>query len=106
MGTFSATDLRGCPVDLMQSWLSLNVRDFMRRVYENPSHGAPDLVNSPKLLVTCHLDSTLSEVIDKVTTKHVHRVWVVDEYQYGTLLGIISLTDIIRVVRAALISGS
>ena len=106
MGTFSATDLRGCPVDLMQSWLPLNVRDFMARVYKNPSHGAPDLVNSPRLLVTCHADSSLLEVIDKLITRHVHRVWVVNDYEYGTLLGVISLTDIIRAVRAALISAS
>ncbi|XP_021844420.1 SNF1-related protein kinase regulatory subunit gamma-like PV42a [Spinacia oleracea] len=106
VGTFSATDIRGCPVDLMQSWLPLNVREFMAKVYRNPSHGAPDLVNSPKLLVSCYADSSLLEVIDKVTTKHVHRVWVLDEYNYGTILGVISLTDIIRAVRAALISAS
>ncbi|KNA12220.1 hypothetical protein SOVF_127970 [Spinacia oleracea] len=106
VGTFSATDIRGCPVDLMQSWLPLNVREFMAKVYRNPSHGAPDLVNSPKLLVSCYADSSLLEVIDKVTTKHVHRVWVLDEYNYGTILGVISLTDVIRAVRAALISAS
>ncbi|KAL2936348.1 SNF1-related protein kinase regulatory subunit gamma-like PV42a [Bienertia sinuspersici] len=106
VGTFSATDIRGCPVDLMQSWLPLNVRDFMKRVYENPSHGAPDLVNSPRLLVTCYPDCPLSEVVDKAINRHVHRVWVVDELNHGTLVGLISLTDLIRTIRAALISAS
>ncbi|KAL9232014.1 hypothetical protein vseg_007164 [Gypsophila vaccaria] len=104
VGTFSATDLRGCPVSLMQSWLPLNVIDFTSKVYENPPFGAPDLVNSPRLLVTCYAGSTLAEVIDKVTTRHVHRVWVVDEA--GLLRGLVSLTDIIRAVRAALLSAS
>lgn len=102
IGTFSATDLRGCPIPQMQSWLSLNVIEFANRVYEFPSHGALDLVNSPRLLVTCHLDSTLAEVIDKAVTQHVHRVWVVDTN--GLLLGLVSLTDVIRTVRAALLS--
>ncbi|XP_021731818.1 SNF1-related protein kinase regulatory subunit gamma-like PV42a [Chenopodium quinoa] len=106
VGTFSATDIRGCPVDLMKSWLPLHVREFMSRVYQNPSHGVPDLVNSPKLLVSCYADSSLLEVIDLVTSRHVHRVWVVDEFEYGTILGVISLTDIIRAVRAALISAT
>ncbi|KAL8171732.1 hypothetical protein V2J09_023536 [Rumex salicifolius] len=89
VGTFSATDLRGCPVNQMQSWLSLNVIDFATRVYECPSHGARDLVNSPRLLVTCHMESTLAEVIDKAVTQHVHRLWVVDAK--GLLLGLLEV---------------
>ncbi|XP_074285241.1 SNF1-related protein kinase regulatory subunit gamma-like PV42a [Silene latifolia] len=104
VGTFSATDLRGCPVSLMQSWLPLNVMEFTSRVYENPPYGAPDLVNSPRMLVTCYAGSPLSEVIDKVVTQHVHRVWVVDDS--GLLRGLVSLTDVIRAVRTALLSES
>jgi len=72
--------------------------EFTARVFENPSYGPQDLANFPRLLVTCQLDSTLSEVIDKVISRHVHRVWVTNEQ--GMLLGIVSLTDIIRVIRA------
>ncbi|KAJ8452815.1 hypothetical protein Cgig2_014578 [Carnegiea gigantea] len=99
IGTFSATDLRGCPVSQLSSWLKLNVMEFTARVFENPSsHGAQDLVIFPRVLVTCQLDSTLSEVIDKLVSRHVHRVWVTNEE--GMLLGLVSLTDIIRVIRA------
>jgi len=73
--------------------------EFTARVFENPSsHGAQDLVIFPRVLVTCQLDSTLSEVIDKLVSRHVHRVWVTN--QEGMLLGLVSLTDIIRVIRA------
>ncbi|GAB4842085.1 hypothetical protein Ancab_012045 [Ancistrocladus abbreviatus] len=104
VGTLSATDIRGCPVDQLRSWLSLNVIDFTERVYANPSYVAPDLVNSPRLLVTCHAESTLAEVMDKVVDMHVHRVWVVD--RRGSLLGLVSFIDMIRAVRVALLSES
>ena len=57
---------------------------------------------SPKELVTCQLDSPLSEVIDNVVSKHVHRVWVVE--QQGLLVGLLSLTDIDGVLRVSLLS--
>lgn len=104
VGTFSATDIRGCPIAALQPWLQLNVIDFTSRVFENPSHGAPDLVNCPRLLVTCRLDSLLTDVIDKVVTTHVHRVWVTDDD--GALLGLVSLTDIIRAIRTVVIADS
>ncbi|GAB2248253.1 hypothetical protein Droror1_Dr00008135 [Drosera rotundifolia] len=104
VGTFSATDLRACPIDRMQSWLSLDVVDFTERVYANPSYGAPDLVNSPRLLVTCYPESTLEEVMDKVVAMHVHRVWVLD--RDGLLIGLASLTDLIRAVWVTLLSQS
>ncbi|KAM4100434.1 hypothetical protein ACJW30_05G068800 [Castanea mollissima] len=66
IGTFSATDLRGSLLATLQSWQ----------------------------LVTCLPESSLTEVIDKAVTKRVHRVWVVD--QQGLLVGLVSLTDIIR----------
>lgn len=60
----------------------------------------PNAGESPsRELVACRVDSTLAEVIDKVVTKHVHRIWVVDGQ--GLLVGLISLTDIVRVLRHA-----
>lgn len=102
VGTFSATDIRGCPIAALQPWLQLNVIDFTSKVLENPSYGAPDLVNSPRLLVTCRLDSLLTDVIDKVVTTHVHRVWVTNDD--GALIGLVSLTDIIRAIRTVVIA--
>ncbi len=54
--------------------------------------------------MTCLVESSLAEVIDKAVTNHVHRVWVVD--QQGLLVGLVSLTDMIRVLRLSLISDS
>lgn len=52
--------------------------------------------------MSCEAEASLGEVIDKVVTKHVHRVWVVDSQD--SLVGLVSLTDIIRVLRASLLS--
>lgn len=104
MGTFSATDLRGCPISQLRSWLPVNVMEFTEKLSLNPPHvaAAPsDLATAPRQLVTCYTESLLSEVVDKAVTHHVHRIWVVD--RMGLLLGLISITDIIRVIRASLL---
>ncbi|XP_072996317.1 SNF1-related protein kinase regulatory subunit gamma-like PV42a [Typha latifolia] len=98
--TFSATDLRGCPIALMQSWLSVSVTEFKDMVLERASE---DSVGSgytnprEKKLVTCFKETSLSVVIEKAVANHVHRVWVVDHQ--GLILGLIALTDILRVIR-------
>ncbi|XP_077216738.1 cystathionine beta-synthase (CBS) protein [Tasmannia lanceolata] len=100
IGTFSASDLKGCPIALLQSWLSLSVEDFTERVAMGPkAESNPLVVSSPRVLVSCNFETSLGEVIDKVLAGHVHRVWVVD--QQGLLVGLVSLTDILRVMRAA-----
>ncbi|PQQ15739.1 SNF1-related protein kinase regulatory subunit gamma-like PV42a isoform X2 [Prunus yedoensis var. nudiflora] len=91
IGTFSATDLRGCHIATLQTWLPMSALDYNR-------DGSP----TTRELVACRADSSLGEVIDKVVSKHVHRLWVVD--QQGLLKGLISLTDIIRVLRLAIVS--
>ncbi|KAM7475902.1 hypothetical protein LguiB_023145 [Lonicera macranthoides] len=94
IGTFSATDLRGCPIPQLQTWLPLSVLDFTQKVSA-----------TRRELVTCYAESPLHEVVEKAVTKHVHRVWVVDHA--GLLVGLVSLTDIIRVIRgASLVSKS
>ncbi|KAG7036515.1 SNF1-related protein kinase regulatory subunit gamma-like PV42a, partial [Cucurbita argyrosperma subsp. argyrosperma] len=53
-------------------------------------------------LVTCGEESSMKEVMEKVVSKHVHRIWVTDEH--GLLLGLISLSDMIRAIRVSLLS--
>ena len=101
IGTFSATDLRGCLIATLQSWLPLSALDFTECLSKRPQNASSD---SPRELVTCLAESSLAEVIDKAVTNHVHRVWVVD--QQGLLVGLVSLTDMIRVLRLSLISDS
>ncbi|KAK9281846.1 hypothetical protein L1049_004752 [Liquidambar formosana] len=101
IGTFSATDLRGCPIAQLQSWLPLSVLDFTQKGSTRHA-AASELGISPRELVTCNAESSLAQAIDKAVTTHVHRVWVVD--QQGLLIGLVSLTDMIRVIRVSLLS--
>ncbi|PHU15236.1 SNF1-related protein kinase regulatory subunit gamma-like PV42a [Capsicum chinense] len=97
VGTFSATDLRGCPVSQMQPLLKLEVLDFLKKLWGSPLHEHTGLRSSWREQVTCYPESSLGEVVEKVVSDHVHRVWVVDEQ--GLLEGVVSLTDMIRVIR-------
>ncbi|CAO2037236.1 unnamed protein product [Urochloa humidicola] len=130
--TFSATDLRDCPVARLQPWLGISVTEFKRKVAEYRASNKPvvpgadatdtgvpvaDDADTPvalaaiaaeeeqhneqqqKTLVTCSLESTLGEVIEAAASRHVHRLWVVDEE--GLLRGVVSLTDVLRAVREA-----
>ncbi|KAK6912226.1 hypothetical protein RJ641_024319 [Dillenia turbinata] len=76
LGTFSSTDLRGCPTAQFQAWLPLNVLDLTEKVSTSALY--LDSGFSPRELITCQPDSNLSIAIDKAVTRHVHRVWVVD----------------------------
>ncbi|CAE5964832.1 unnamed protein product [Arabidopsis arenosa] len=103
LGTFSASDLKGCHLATLRSWLPLNALDFVEKIPRTPLFTAA--TSTPgRELVTCHVTSTLAQVIHMVTTKRVHRVWVVN--QNDRLQGLVSLTDIIATVRSALLSGA
>lgn len=98
IGTFSATDLRGCPVSQLQSFLPASVMEYTTSLLSVSANMAG---SSPRELVTCHNESRLGEVVDKLVANHVHRVWVVD--RNGLLDGLVSLTDIIRLIRSSLL---
>ncbi|CAI9113976.1 OLC1v1037436C2 [Oldenlandia corymbosa var. corymbosa] len=102
VGTFSATDLRGCPVSQLQGCLKLGVVEFLEKLAETPLHQAACLRSSVRDPVACREESLLGEAVDKAITYGVHRVWVVDGQ--GLLDGLISLTDMIRVMRAWLLN--
>ncbi|KAK7261939.1 hypothetical protein RIF29_28263 [Crotalaria pallida] len=104
LGTFSANDLRGCYLATLKSWLGISALAFTEEVATSPLFTASDDNRSRRELVTCNAESPIYEVIDKAVTKHVHRVWVVD--QEGLLVGVVSLTDVIRVIRHSLLSDS
>ncbi|KAL1199352.1 SNF1-related protein kinase regulatory subunit gamma-like PV42b [Cardamine amara subsp. amara] len=101
LGTFSASDLKGCHLATLRSWLPLNALEFAEKIPRTLLFTTA--TSTPgRELVTCHVTSTLGQVIHMVATKHVHRVWVVD--QNDGLQGLVSLTDIIAAVRSALLS--
>ncbi|CAF2083295.1 unnamed protein product [Brassica napus] len=90
IGTFSATDIKACRLPELQAWLPLSALEFTEKVTGNERE-----------TVSCTEEATMEEAIEKVVTRGVHRVWVVD--QQGLLKGVVSLTDIIRSIRAALL---
>ncbi|KAI7736396.1 hypothetical protein M8C21_016069 [Ambrosia artemisiifolia] len=98
IGTFSATDLRGCPVSQLQAFLPASVMDYTTSLLSVSANMAG---SSPRELVTCYGESRLGDVVNKVVANHVHRVWVVD--RNGLLEGLVSLTDIIKVIRSSLL---
>ncbi|GAV81489.1 LOW QUALITY PROTEIN: CBS domain-containing protein, partial [Cephalotus follicularis] len=102
IGTFSSTDLRSCHLATLQKWLPLSAIEFTETVLTSSLYATSKTEISSRQLVTCHIDSPLAEVIDKAVTKHVHRVCVVDQECF--LVDLISLTDIIRVIRVELVS--
>ncbi|RDX68830.1 SNF1-related protein kinase regulatory subunit gamma-like PV42a [Mucuna pruriens] len=107
VGTFSATDLRGCHLSTLKSWLGVSALAFTEEVASSLLFTESDTQNrasARRELVTCYAESPLSEVIEKAVTMHVHRVWVVDHQ--GLLSGVVSLTDVIRVMRHSLLSDS
>ncbi|PAN04112.1 hypothetical protein PAHAL_1G043000 [Panicum hallii] len=128
IGTFSATDLRDCPVARLQPWLGISVTEFKRKVAEYRASNKPVVPgadatdtgvpvaadadtpaaaavatdeerSNEQPLVTCFPESTLGEAIEAAATRHVHRLWAVDGE--GLLRGVVSLTDVLRAVRGA-----
>ncbi|CAH8258823.1 unnamed protein product [Arabidopsis lyrata] len=98
--TFSASNLKGCHLATLCSWLPLNALDFVEKIPRTPLFTAA--TSTPRReLVTCHV-TYLAQVIHMVTTKRIHRVWVVD--QNDRLQGLVSLTDVIAAVRSALLA--
>ncbi|KAG2268384.1 hypothetical protein Bca52824_062939 [Brassica carinata] len=91
IGTFSATDLKACRLPELQTWLPLAALEFTEKAASGEGR---------RETVSCTAEATMEEAIEKVVTRGVHRLWVVD--QQGLLKGVVSLTDIIRSLRAAL----
>ncbi|XP_028791573.1 SNF1-related protein kinase regulatory subunit gamma-like PV42a [Neltuma alba] len=102
IGTFSATDLRKCDIETLRFWLGKSALRFTEQMASSETPQQETSSTSRRELVTCTAETALSEVIDKAVTRHVHRVWVVD--QEGLLVGVVSLSDIIRIIRTCLLS--
>ncbi|KAF5179620.1 Snf1-related protein kinase regulatory subunit gamma-like pv42a [Thalictrum thalictroides] len=102
IGTFSATDLRRCPTSLLQSLLHVSVLEFTEKTANGPMKTDGDVGQASRELVSCFANSSLAEVIDRAVGGHVHRVWVVN--QHNLLIGIVSLTDMLRVMRSSLLA--
>ncbi|EFJ19242.1 hypothetical protein SELMODRAFT_233423 [Selaginella moellendorffii] len=111
LGTFSASDLRGCNSDVLTKWASLSVLEFSHKAFlarrfgfgaaciEAVDQTAASLDPQQKPLITCQPSASLREVISKALENRVHQLWVVDDA--GSLLGMVAFTDILKAVRQA-----
>lgn len=97
VATFSSTDLRCCPIAELESCLNMGVVEFLEKLATTPLHEASGLRSSVREPITCHGESLVGEVLDKAITYSVHRVWVINGS--GLLHGLVSLTDLIRIIR-------
>lgn len=71
---------------------SITAKNFVtsvKRYLENNQKASP-LVNG---MITCRKEDTLKDVITKLDSEEIHRIYVVDEE--GNLEGVITLRDII-----------
>ncbi|KAL5987625.1 hypothetical protein ACLOJK_035375 [Asimina triloba] len=107
IGTFSATDLRACPIALLRPSLNMGVMEFIETIAVQPSTGqgpAADVgYSSPaRKLIACYRDTSLAEVMNEAVNWHVHRVWVVD-HASGMLSGLVSLTDMFKALRVSIL---
>jgi CBS domain-containing protein len=62
--------------------------------HKEGSFDSREMVSPP---ITCYLTSSLQEVMSTALQNHVHLVWVVDNQ--GLLLGVVTFSDIMKVVR-------
>uniref|UniRef100_A0A803P050 Uncharacterized protein n=1 Tax=Cannabis sativa TaxID=3483 RepID=A0A803P050_CANSA len=66
IGTFSATDLRGCHLSSMQTWLPLTALEFTEAISTSPLFQSNNSAEPPKReIVACGIESTLAQVIEK-----------------------------------------
>ncbi|KAJ7529971.1 hypothetical protein O6H91_15G082000 [Diphasiastrum complanatum] len=104
VGTFSASDLRGCTSDVLRAWSSLSVLEFSRKAFLARRYGFRNVLAANEMEesemmkpVTCSLHTSLEEVISNALERHIRRIWVVDSK--GHLEGLVALSDILRAVR-------
>jgi len=82
VGTLSVSDLRGINASIVQD-LNLPVLDFLKKLqrFEKP--------------VTCGYEDSLREVMSKITSAHIRRVWLVEKSMQKPQ-AVLTLTDILR----------
>jgi len=86
IGNLSATDMKGVCVEFLIKSILRPAKSFMNLVHGRAEESTP---------VVAKFQDTLGSVVEQMITKHVHRVWIVDDQ--GKLQSLISLSDVCRV---------
>jgi len=84
--TFSLSDLRGLDDRLLRGMNSMTVGEYLAEVYSK--------IRPPVLI---NRSDTLEETLRRMTRRRIHRLWEVDK-DSSTVTGVVSLTDIMRVL--------
>jgi len=92
VGNLSASDLKGITADTINS-IFLPVTKFLNLISEE----------KPINPVVCSSDDNLADILPKIIKQQVHRVWVVN--WEGQPTGIVSLTDLIKILWKSVITS-
>jgi len=84
VGNFSVSDLRGLLQEEFPNFL-LRVDEFLKKFH-------PQSMNP----LFCKLSDSLKSVVHKLSQRHVHRLWIVDDDL--TPVGVVSITDIMKLL--------
>jgi CBS-domain-containing membrane protein len=85
LGTFSLSDIRGMDVDLIKRIPQLSVLTYFE-LTKREVH----------MVANCTLMTAFGDVLDLFSKHRYHRLWIVDKE--GRVAGVVSLTDVIRIV--------
>eukprot|EP00043_Microstomoeca_roanoka_P022218 m.256169 g.256169 ORF g.256169 m.256169 type:complete len:336 (-) comp21088_c0_seq1:179-1186(-) len=87
---FSTSDLRGLTPKKMPLLLR-SVTDFIKDMERNHQHEAD---------ITCKRSTTFEHVLDRLVKQHIHRLYIVED-ESPTVVGVVSLTDVLRTIVAS-----
>ena len=86
LATLSNSHLRGLTPDNIEN-LKLPVLEFLSKISNGKSNGHP---------VVATTNTTFEQVLDKIVSHHLHRIWLVD--QADKPIGVITLSDLLSMV--------
>jgi len=92
LGNISASDLK--------SNFARNFNNLLLPIYEWLQEAHKSMKKSKDYLVTCTQDTFFNDIVHRLNKERVHRIFVVDHLQPQTLalLGVMSLTDLLRTI--------
>jgi len=90
VGSLSTTDLRF----VVTSNPSINLNRPIAEFWEDAK--ADKTYSTPSRIITCSYTDNVRQVITKMHSNRVHRLFIVDEN--GLILGVVSLSDVLKYI--------
>jgi len=89
VGSIGCSDLRGLTLDLFDAMKILSIMDFLLRL------------NPDKTLPVVSKDTSLETIIMKFSCCKSHRIFIVDDLESMTLESVVSLTDVLQLLKSS-----